>query len=70
MIGSFEYARKTENFHFHSVLADLQTAERKHYVSGVGAYLLVCELTTLAQKGASQTLARLAYFRVPSHHIA
>ena len=38
--------------------------------SVVGAYFLACELAYLAQKGASQTLARLAYFRVPSHDIA
>ena len=40
------------------------------FISGVGAYFLACELAYLAQKGASQTLARLAYFRVPSHDIA
>ena len=39
-------------------------------ISGVGAYLLACKLATLAQKGASQALARLAFFRVPSHDIA
>ena len=38
-------------------------------VSGVSTYFLVCELAYLAQKGASQTLARLAYFCVPSHNL-
>ena len=37
---------------------------------GVGAYLLACERATLAQKVAMRALARLAYFRVPSHDIA
>ena len=41
-----------------------------HTSSGVSAYLIACELATLAQKGASQALARLAFFRVPSHDIA